>query len=99
MIQLVGLSKILEQCVFGQLVVYLEQNSLLHHNQHCGRPGHSTTTTLIQMHNLWMDDLEDGNTVDVTLVDHSAAFDVCDHTIILSKLRLLGLVIVDWVAS
>ena len=57
--QLVGLSKILERCVFGQLVDYLEQNSLLHPNQHGGRAGHSTTTTLIQMHNQWMDDLED----------------------------------------
>ena len=57
--QLVGLSKILERCVFGQLVEYLEENSLLHPNQHGGRAGHSTTTTLIQMHDQWMEDLED----------------------------------------
>ena len=97
--QLCGLSKIVERCVFGQLVNYLEDNSLLHPNQHGGRAGHSTTTTLIQMHNQWMEDLEDGKTVAVTLVDQSAAFDVCNHNIIKSKLRLLGLDSVEWVSS
>jgi hypothetical protein len=97
--QLVGLSKVLERCVFGQLVEYLEANSLLHPNQHGGRAGHSTTTTLIQMHDQWMEDLEDGKMVAVTMVDQSAAFDVCDHRIILDKLKLLGMENVDWVAS
>ena len=97
--QLVGLSKIVERCVFGQLVEYLEGNCLLHPNQHGGRAGHSTTTTLIQMHQQWMEDLEDEKTVAVCLVDQSAAFDVCNHQIIKSKLSLLGLNSVDWVAS
>ena len=97
--QLVGLSKIVERCVFGQLVEYLEHNSLLHPNQHGGRSSHSTITTLIQLHSQWMEDLEDGKTVAVLLVDQSAAFDVCNHQIIKSKLELLGLKSVDWVSS
>ena len=97
--QLVGLSKIVERCVFGQLVQYLEDNCLLHPNQHGGRAGHRTTTTLIQMHSQWMEDLEDEKTVAVCLVDQSAAFDVCNHQLIKSKLELLGLKSVDWVAS
>ena len=39
--QLVGLAKIVGRCVFGQLVNYLEENFLLHPNQHGGRTGHS----------------------------------------------------------
>ena len=78
---------------------YLEDNSLLHPNQHGGRSGHSTATTLIQMHNQWMEDLEDGKIVAKTLVDQSAAFDVCNHRIIEGKLRLLGLDNVEWVTS
>ena len=97
--QLVGLSKVLERCVFGQLVEYLEANNLLHPNQHGGRAGHSTTTTLIQMHEQWMNDLEDGKTVAVTMIDQSAAFNVCNHQLLLQKLRLLGVNNVDWVAS
>jgi hypothetical protein len=76
-------------------VEYLKVNGLLHPNQHGGRAGHNTTTTLIQMHNLWMEDLEDGKTVVVTMVDQLAAFDVCDHLIILEKLKLLGVENVD----
>ena len=97
--QLVGLSKIVERCVFGQLVNYLEENSLLHPNQHGGRTGHSTTTTLIQMHNQWMEDLKDGKEVAVTMVDHSAAFEVCNHEIIKDKLKLLGVNNIEWMAS
>ena len=97
--QLVSISKILECCLFGQLVEYLEEKSLLHPNQHGGRAGHSTTTTLIQMHDQWMEDLEENKVVAVTLVDQSAAFDVCDHKIILEKLKVLGICNVDWVAS
>ena len=51
------------------------------------------------MHNQWMEDLEDGKIVAVTLVDQSAAFDVCNHKIIESKRRLLGLDSVEWVSS
>ena len=97
--QLASLSKILERCVFRQLVEYLEANNLLHPNQHGGRAGHSTTTTLIQMHDQWLEDLEDGKTVAITMVDQSAAFDVCDHLLILEKLRLLGVTRVEWMAS
>jgi hypothetical protein len=97
--QLVSISKIVEKVIFGQLVTYLEENSLLHPNQHGGRAGHSTTTTLIQMFDQWMEDLEDGKIVAATLVDQSAAFDVCDHSILLDKLSLLGMTDVEWVSS
>ena len=66
--QLVSISKIVERVVFGQLVEYLEENSLLHPNQQGGRAGHSTTSKLIQMHNQWMEDLEDGKTIAVIMV-------------------------------
>ena len=46
-----------------------------------------------------MEDLEDKKIVAVTMVDKSAAFNVCRHKIILSKLKLVGLDSVDWLAS
>ena len=51
------------------------------------------------MHSQWMEDLEEGKTVAVCLMDQSAAFDVCNHQTINSKLEMLGLTSVDWVAS
>ena len=51
------------------------------------------------MHDQWMNDLEDGKTVAVTMVNQSAAFDVCNHLIIIEKLKLLSMTNVNWVTS
>ena len=95
------LLKVLERAVFGQLVEYLEVNNLLHPNQHGGRKGHSTTTALIQMYDQWCDDLEEGKTNGIQLLDQSAFFDICDHQILKNKLKLLGLTdsALNWVSS
>ena len=51
--QLVAVGKIVERALFSQLLHYLEDNQLLHPNQHGGRAGHSTTTALIEMYDRW----------------------------------------------
>ena len=89
--QLVSISKMVEREAFGQLVIYLEENKLFHPNQHGGRKGHSTATALIQMHDQWIEDMEAGKIIGVTLYDQSAAFDVCSHSILIEKLKILGL--------
>ena len=38
-----------------------------------------------------MTDMDAGNIIGVTMYDQSAAFDVCDHYLLIEKLRLLGL--------
>ena len=87
--QLVVVGKLVERALFGQVVRYLEENKLLHPNQHGGREGHSTTTALIEMYDQWVQDMEEGKTVAVLMIDQSAAFDVCDHEILKAKLQLL----------
>ena len=87
--QLVAVGKIVERALFGQLVHYLEDNKLLHPSQHGGRAGHSTTTALIEMYDQWVEDMEEGKTVAILMIDQSAAFDVCDHSILQAKLQLL----------
>ena len=87
--QLAVVGKLVERAMFGQLVDYLEKNNLLHPNQHGGREGHSTTTALIEMYDRWINDMEEGKTVAVLMIDQSAAFDVSDHTIMLAKLQLI----------
>ena len=95
------LSKILERAVFGQLVSYLDSNSLLHPNHHGSRKGHSTATALIQMYDTWTKAVEEGNMAGVMMVDLSAAFDMVDHALLLDKLKLLGLdkQALQWVGS
>ena len=84
-------SKILEKAVFSQLVKYLEENGLIHPNLHGSRAGHSTATALTQMYDTWVEQVEDGKMVGVLICDQSAAFDLCDHYLLVEKLRLMGL--------
>ena len=83
-------SKILERSVFNQISKYLSDNSLLHPNHHAYRSHHNTTTALLQMHDTWVEALEDGELSGVCLLDMSAAFDIVDHDLLLSKLELYG---------
>ena len=85
------LSKVLEKVVFSQLMEYLDVNNLVHPNLHGSRPGHNTTTALIQLYDQWVQDIDEGKLVGVLICDQSAAFDVCDHHLLLEKLKLLGL--------
>ena len=87
--QLAVVGKIVERVLFGQLNSYLEDNKLLHPRQYGGREGHSTTTALIEMYDRWVEDMEEGKTVAVLMIDQSAAFDVSDHRILEDKLQLL----------
>ena len=85
------LLKVLEKIVFSQLVRYLEENNLIHPNLHGSRAAHSTSTALIQLYDKWADDIENDKMVGVLICDQSAAFYLCDHYILIEKLKLLGL--------
>ena len=95
------LSKVLEKIVFSQFVKYLEENNLIHPNLHGSRAAHSTSTALIQLYDKWADDVESDKMVGVLICDQSAAFDLCDHYLLLEKLKLLGMedVAAAWVWS
>ena len=85
------ISKILEKAIFIQLFSYLEENSLIHPSHHAYRPKHNTTTALIEMVDNWVEAFENDEITAVILCDQSAAFDVCDHKILLDKLKIYGL--------
>ena len=80
----------MEKALFNQLAEYLETNQLVHPNHHGGRKGHSTTTSLVQMYNTWVEQMEEGKLVGVLILDQSVTFDLCDHLILVEKLKLLG---------
>ena len=84
------LSKVLERVIFNQMVAYLTDNSLIHPNHHAYRANHNTTTALLQMYDVWLDSLEKGEMAGVCFLDKSAAFDIVDHSLLLSKLKLNG---------
>ena len=85
------LSKVLERVVFSQFVKYLEDNNLVHPNLHGSRSSHSRSTPLIQLYDMWAEQAEEGKLVGVLICDQSAAFDLCDHYLLVEKLKLLGM--------
>ena len=94
-------SKVLERVIFNQVVAYVSENNLIHPSHHAYRSNHNTTTALLQMYDVWLDSLEKGEMAGVCFLDMSAAFDIVDHPILLSKLELYGFDrgMLDWVSS
>ena len=85
------LSKVMEKVVFSQLVKYLEEINLIHPNLHGSRAGHDTSTALLHLYDRWVEEFEEDKMVGVLFCDQSAAFDLCDHSILVDKLKLMGL--------
>ena len=83
------MSKVLEKAVFHQVIRYFEGNKLIHTNLHGSRAGHDTSTALLQLYDKWVQELEDGKSVRTLFCDQSAAFDLCNHSLILGKLKLM----------
>ena len=72
-------SKILERSVFDQILLYLNENCLLHPSHHAYREGHNSSTALIQMYDYWLNAIENNEYAGACLLDMSAAFDIVDH--------------------
>ena len=94
-------SKVLERVIFNQMIKYLNQHKLIHPNHHAYRTNHNTTTALLQMYDIWLDSLENGEVSGVCFLDMSAAFDIVDHPLLISKLKLYGFdsSLVQWISS
>ena len=96
-----AIAKIVEKLVFDQLYGYMDQNGIISCNQSGFRPKHSTMTSLLNVTEDWLDSLDKGNLVGVVTLDLKKAFDTVDHSILLNKLRLIGLNVMSlqWFSS
>ena len=64
----------------------MTKNGLFHENHNGGLPNHSTTTALVQLHDIFLQAAESKNLTAALLLDQSAAYDLLDHNILLQKL-------------
>ena len=94
-------SKVLERCIFLQIVSYMEGNNYFHPNHHGFRSGHSTATALLQMYDSWLEDIDKQQLVGACLIDLSAAFDVVDAELLVAKLGLYNFApkTTQWITS
>ena len=85
------LSKVLERHVSDSLTKYLNENELLHRTQSGFRTNHSCETALNFMTDSWLNAIDQGEMIGVVLVDFKKAFELVDHDILLTKLKLYGI--------
>jgi hypothetical protein len=64
----------------------MEKNDLITANQHAYHKNHCTTTALVDMTDQWLNATDNDRFVGVFFLDFTAAFDLVDHEIILTKM-------------
>ena len=84
------LSKLMERNVHNTMYDYLCDNNL-YSNQSGFRKYHSTETALIKLNDQMLLNLDNNRVTGVVLIDYCKAFDMVDHSILLSKLKVYGL--------
>ena len=78
-----------EYVLFSQLLNYMNTNNLLSINQFGFRPCHSTELAGLKLMDHITKQMDNGKVPINIYIDLSKAFDTLNHTILLSKLKLL----------
>ena len=93
--------KIFEKIIRNHIVKHINENNLFNPNQHGFRSGRSCLSQLLEQHDLIVNLLDKETNVDVVYLDFSKAFDKVDHSIVLTKVKKLGITgkIYNWIES
>ena len=83
-------SKIIERAVHDQLYEYMSNVGLLSNAQSGFRPNHSTTTTLLDVQDYILKNMDSGYSTGVLFIDLKKAFDTVNHDILIRKLKQYG---------
>ena len=83
--------KCLERIITARLNEYLGENGILTDHQFGFRAGRSTLDQLILVYDSISPWYDEGSAIDLLLFDFSKAFDVVSHSVLLTKLKLLGI--------
>jgi hypothetical protein len=85
------IAKILEKIVAKKLLLHLGQNNLLYPHQYGFLPNRSTEQCLVQIINYATKALNEGMYCIGVYLDLKKAFDVCSRSILLKKLKKMGI--------
>ena len=95
------IGKLIETAFFDQVQLFKKNNIQTNPNQHGGRQGHSTTTCVVELLSSINKGIEDNKKVALLSIDLSAAYDLCDHSVLIQKFRIMkmGEDAVSWLTS
>ena len=98
---LCSLSKILEKIVANELLNHLENNNLLYKHQYGFQRNKNTEHNLLSATNFIYEALNKNEYCIGLFLDLKKAFDVCSHSILLTKLKYMGIknVALNWFSS
>ena len=83
--------KIFEKIMRHHIVEYMVEHNLFNINQHGFTSGRSCLSQLLEQFDVILDYIDENANVDVVYLDFSKAFDKVDHTIVLQKMKNLGI--------
>ena len=81
------IEKHLQRCLYS----YVDRNELLHNDQSGFRKKHSCHTTLIQLTDDLLSNINENKFTGLIFIDFQKAFDVIKHSVLLQKLEILKL--------
>ena len=85
------ISKLFERIVVKEIVQYLNSMDLFNRNQHGFRSGRSCLSQLLEHQQRILSILAEGLSVDVVYLDFAKAFDKVDYSVLVRKLKALGI--------
>ena len=93
--------KLFEKILRKHIVQYMNDHNLFNENQHGFRSGRSCLSQLLEHFDTILNIIEDNSNADVIYLDFAKAFDKVDHTIVLNKIKSLGITgqIYNWLES
>ena len=93
--------KIFEKVLRAHIVKHMDENNLFNPNQHGFRSGRSCLSQLLEQYDLILNILDEDANADVVYLDFSKAFDKVDHSIVLRKIKKLGIdgKLLQWLKS
>ena len=91
----------LEKVIKEEIVSYLEENELLKDTQHGFRKGRSYLTNLLEFFQMFTNEIDKGESMDILYLDFKKAFDKVPHHRLCMKLRALGIggELVRWIEN